>query len=43
MRQLCLLQMYFEKYSKKTHKEVFLEEMGRIILWKALSKAINRY
>jgi IS5 family transposase len=33
----------FEKYRKKTSKEVFLEEMDRIIPWKALSKVIKPY
>ena len=33
----------FEKYRKKTRKEVFLEEMSQIIPWKALSKVIKPY
>lgn len=33
----------FEKYRKKTRKEVFLEEMNQIIPWKALSKVIKPY
>jgi len=33
----------FEKYRKKTRKEVFLEEMDQIIPWKALSKVIKPY
>lgn len=33
----------FEKYRRKTRKEVFLEEMDQIIPWKALSKVIKPY
>ncbi len=43
MRQQSLATDDFEKYRKKTRKEVFLEEMDRIIPWKALSKVIKPY
>ena len=33
----------FEKYRKKTRKEIFLEEMDQIIPWKELTEAIERY
>ena len=43
MRQQSFASSDFEKYRKKTRKEVFLEEMDRIIPWKALSKVIKPY
>ncbi|NOZ36481.1 MAG: IS5 family transposase, partial [Gammaproteobacteria bacterium] len=43
MRQQSFAADDFEKYRKKTRKEVFLEEMDRIIPWKALSKVIKPY
>jgi len=43
MRQRSFASDDFEKYRKKTRKEVFLEEMDRIIPWKALSKVIKPY
>ena len=43
MRQQSFATDYFEKYRKKTRKEIFLEEMDRIIPWKALSKVIKPY
>jgi len=43
MRQQSFATDDFEKYRKKTRKEVFLEEMDRIIPWKALSKVIKPY
>jgi len=33
----------FEKYRKKTRKEIFLEEMNQIIPWKELTEAIEPY
>ncbi len=33
----------FEKYRKKTRKEIFLEEMDQIIPWKELTEAIEPY
>jgi len=43
MRQQSFVANDFEKYRKKTRKEIFLEEMDRIIPWKALSKVIKPY
>jgi len=43
MRQQSFATDDFEKYRKKTRKEIFLEEMDRIIPWKALSKVIKPY
>jgi len=43
MRQRSFAADDFEKYRKKTRKEIFLEEMDRIIPWKALSKVIKPY
>ena len=43
MRQQSFASDDFEKYRKKTRKEIFLEEMDRIIPWKALSKVIKPY
>ena len=43
MRQQSFASDDFEKYRKKTRKELFLEEMDRIIPWKALSKVIKPY
>jgi IS5 family transposase len=43
MRQQSFATDDFEKYRKKTRKEVFLEEMDKIIPWKALSKVIKPY
>ena len=43
MRQQSFASSDFEKYRKKTRKEVFLEEMDSIIPWKALSKVIKPY
>ena len=43
MRQQSFVTDDFEKYRKKTRKEIFLEEMDRIIPWKALSKVIKPY
>ena len=41
MRQQSFAADDFEKFRKKTRKEIFLEEMDRIIPWKALSKVIK--
>jgi len=43
MRQQSFATDDFEKYRKKTRKELFLEEMDQIIPWKALSKVIKPY
>jgi len=43
MRQQSFATDDFEKYRKKTRKEVFLDEMDQIIPWKALSKVIKPY
>ena len=43
MRQQSFVANDFEKYRKKTRKEIFLEEMDQIIPWKALSKVIKPY
>ena len=43
MRQQTFASDDFEKYRKKTRKEVFLEEMDQIIPWKSLSKVIKPY
>jgi len=43
MRQQSFAADDFEKYRKKTRKEVFLEEMNQIIPWQALSKVIKPY
>jgi IS5 family transposase len=43
MRQQSFASDDFEKYRKKTRKEIFLEEMDHIIPWKALSKVIKPY
>ena len=33
----------FDRYRKKTRKEIFLEEMNQIIPWKEMTKAIEPY
>ena len=43
MRQRSLAAEGFEKYRKKTRKEVFLEEMDRIIPWQELSAVIEPF
>ena len=43
MRQQSFAADDFEKYRKKTRKEVFLEEMDKIIPWKSLSEIIKPY
>jgi len=43
MRQPSFASDDFEKYRKKTRKEVFLEEMDQIIPWQALSQVIKPY
>ena len=43
MRQQSFAADDFEKFRKKTRKEIFLDEMDQIIPWKALSKAIKPY
>jgi IS5 family transposase len=43
MRQQSFAAEEFEKFRKKTRKEIFLEEMDEIIPWKELSKAIKPY
>ena len=43
MRQQSFAANDFEKFRKKTRKEIFLEEMDQIIPWKALSKVIKPY
>jgi len=43
MRQQSFATDDFEKYRKKTRKEIFLDEMDQIIPWKALSKVIKPY
>lgn len=43
MRQQSFASDDFEKYRKKTRKEVFLEEMDQIIPWTSLSQVIEPY
>lgn len=43
MRQRSLLGNGFERYRKQTRKEVFLNEMERIIPWKELTAVIEPY
>lgn len=43
MKQQSLSGNGFEKYHKKTRKEIFLEEMEQIIPWQELSEAIKPY
>jgi len=43
MRQQSFAADDFEKFRKKTRKEIFLDEMEQIIPWKALSKVIKPY
>ena len=43
MRQRSLLGNGFEKYRKQTRKEVFLNEMERIIPWKELTQVIEPF
>ena len=43
MRQQSLADGGFEKYRKKTRKEVFLEEMDQIIPWQELTAAIEPF
>ena len=43
MRQRSLLGNGFEKYRKQTRKEVFLNEMERIIPWKELTAVIEPF
>jgi len=43
MRQDSFSDSGFEKYRKKTRKEQFLEEMDCIILWEALTEAIEPF
>ena len=43
MRQRSLLGNGFEKYRKQTRKEVFLNEMERIIPWKELTAVIDPF
>jgi IS5 family transposase len=41
MRQQSFTAEDFEKYRKKTRKEVFLEEMDQIIPWQEMSEAVK--
>ncbi|MXY64674.1 IS5 family transposase [Candidatus Poribacteria bacterium] len=43
MRQTTLSDTGFDKYSKKTRKERFLDDMDKIIPWKELSEAIEPF
>jgi IS5 family transposase len=43
MRQQSLADGSFEKYRKKTRKEVFLEEMDQIIPWQELAEVIKPF
>ncbi len=43
MRQQSFASEAFEKYRKKTRKQVFLEEMDQIIPWTSLSEVIEPY
>ena len=43
MRQQSLADGRFEKYRKKTRKELFLEEMDQIIPWQELAAAIEPF
>lgn len=43
MKQQSLETSGFEKYSKKTRKEVFLEQMNQILPWVELYKAIEPF
>ena len=43
MRQQSLADGSFEKYRKKTRKELFLEEMDQIIPWQALTATIEPF
>ena len=43
MKQQSLEADGFEKYRKKTRKEIFLEEMEQIIPWQEMSEAIKPY
>ena len=43
MRQQSFAAEGFEKYRKRTRKEIFLEEMDHIILWQDMTKAIEPY
>ena len=43
MRQTTLSDTGFDKYSKKTRKERFLDDMDKIIPWKELTEAIEPY
>lgn len=43
MRQQSFAAEDFEKYRKKTRKEIFLEEMDHIVPWKEMTRAIEPY
>ena len=43
MRQQSLSNSGFDKYSKKTRKQQFLEEMDIIVPWQELAAAIEPY
>jgi IS5 family transposase len=43
MRQQSFTAEDFEKYRKKTRKEVFLEEMDQIIPWQEMGEAVKPY
>lgn len=43
MRQTTLSDTGFDKYSKKTRKERFLDDMDKIIPWKELAEAIEPF
>ena len=43
MRQTTLSDTGFDKYSKKTRKERFLDDMDKIIPWKELTEAIEPF
>ncbi|MDF1528794.1 MAG: IS5/IS1182 family transposase, partial [Sedimenticola sp.] len=43
MRQQSLEASGYEKFRKKTRKELFLEEMNEIIPWKEICEAIEPY
>ena len=43
MRQQSLADGSFEKYRKKTRKEVFLDDMEQIIPWQELTAVIEPF
>ena len=43
MKQQSLEASVFEKYRKKTRKEIFLDQMNEILPWTELCKAIEPF